>query len=411
MAEQFARFVRTINLGQEGDGVDRLHFGRTPMVCMFFSGFLVLIKYMQIRPMLCWIPYEFTNDNWVEYATYFCYVSNTFLPVGKDVFAYDTIDNIEKGNVVWLKYYQWVPLIFISVAIIFYLPRLLWQGVLEAEGINITAMVRSVNGFESALNPANRDRQIGFLAKYMMAHFSTKKRQSGSSGLKQLLGKICFFSRSDASYVGRMYLLLKVLQVTVSVGILFILNVWLDGFHFYGIDVLVSAFKGTYNQTNAFPLVSVCEMDKRDLGDDKTYRFQCLLTMNLFNEKIFVLFWFYLVYVAIVTILNTFFWFLKVLQTSKREAYIRTLLKLSKSADIDFDNPEHKTLFREFVQKFLKPDGVFTFRLINANTTTVVMHEITGKLWNLWKEDKENRDALKEVASGKGKSSDERLGR
>ena len=91
------------------------------------------------------------------------------------------------------------------------------------------------------------------------------------------------------------------------------------------------------------------------------------------------------------------------MQTNKREAYIRTLLKLSKSADIDFDNPEHKTLFRDFVQKFLKPDGVFTFRLINANTTTVVMHEITGKLWNLWKEEKEKREGLKEVSNGKGK--------
>ena len=187
MAEQFARFVRGIDLGQEGDGIDRLHFGRTPMVCMFFSGFLVLIKYMQIRPMLCWVPYEFTNDNWVEYATYYCYVSNTFLPASKDVFAYETINEIESGDVVWLRYYQWVPLIFISVAIIFYLPRLLWQGVLESEGINITAMVRSVNGFESALNSQNRDKQISFLAKYMLAHFKSKKKTTGNSALKVVI--------------------------------------------------------------------------------------------------------------------------------------------------------------------------------------------------------------------------------
>ena len=181
MADQFGKFVKGINLGNEGDGVDRLHFGKTPMVCMFFSAFLMLIKYMNIKPMLCWVPYEFVNDLWVEYSIFYCYVSNTFLPKSRDVFAYNSIEEIEKGDIVWLRYYQWVPFIFITVAILFYLPRLLWQGVLEAEGINITAMVKSVNGFESALNSASRERQIESLAKYMRAHFYCTKHKSTSA--------------------------------------------------------------------------------------------------------------------------------------------------------------------------------------------------------------------------------------
>ena len=180
MADQFGKFVQAIDLGNEGDGVDRLHFGRTPIVCMFFSSVLILIKYMQIRPILCWIPYQFTNDHWVEFATYYCYVSNTFLPSSKDVFAFSSIEEIEKGEKIYLKYYQWVPFIFIFVAILFYLPRLLWQGILESEGINITAMVRSVNGFESALNPESRNQQLTALAKYMRIHFYSKKQKSSN---------------------------------------------------------------------------------------------------------------------------------------------------------------------------------------------------------------------------------------
>lgn len=398
MADQFGKFVKGIDVGQEGDGIDRLHFSKTPMVCMIFSSVLILIKYMQIRPILCWVPYQFVNDNWVEYATYLCYVSNTFLPESRDVFADTSIDEIKKDNVVWLKYYQWVPLIFIFVAILFYLPRLLWQGILESEGINITAMVRSVNGFESALNPENRDKQLTALANYMRIHFKSKKQKS-SNAIKQVMSKICCcFSRSDSSYVGRMYLILKMLEVIVAVGVLFVMNIWLDGFHFYGARVLISAFQGNYNTTQAFPLVSICEIDKRDLGDDKDYRFQCLLTMNMFNEKVFVLFWFYLVYVAIVTVINALGWAMKILRGGSRAGYINTLLRLSKSADIDLDNNEdHKVMFKEFVRSFLRPDGVFTFRLINANTTTVVMHEIMGKLWNLWKDDKIKKNALSGV--------------
>ena len=95
-------------------------------------------------------------------------------------------------------------------------------------------------------------------------------------------------------------------------------------------------------------------MNKRDLGDDKTFRFQCLLTMNLFNEKIFVLFWFFLAYVAIVTIINAFFWFMKVLRTNNREVYIKTLLRLSKSAEIDFDNEVRRKSNKNFVSKISK---------------------------------------------------------
>ena len=65
---------------------------------------------------------------------------------------------------------------------------------------------------------------------------------------QQVMSKICCcFSRSDASYVGRMYLILKMLEVTVAVGVLFVMNLWLDGFHVYGARVLISAFEGNYN--------------------------------------------------------------------------------------------------------------------------------------------------------------------
>jgi hypothetical protein len=187
-----------------------------------------------------------------------------------------------------------------------------------------------------------------------------------------------------------MYLVLKTLQVTVAIGVLFVMNIWLDGYHLYGAQVLYSAFKGTYNETHAFPLVSLCDVEKRDLGETKNYKMQCLLSMNLFNEKIFVLFWFFLVYVAIVTIINALSWFSRVLAQHKRYNYVRWLISISKSASLDMENNEDdKLMMKTFVQEFLQPDGVFTFRLINANTTTVVMHEILGKLWVLYKEDEQ----------------------
>jgi hypothetical protein len=214
MATQFAKFATGIDIGNEGDGVDKLHFVGVPRTCMACLSLLTIIKFFDIKPMLCWVPYQFTSGAWVEYATWYCYVSNTFLPNNKEVFGEESIHDIQNGNIYFLKYYQWVPFIFIAIAILYYLPRLVWQGILEAEGVNITAMVKTVNGFESAMDVKKRETALEHISKYLMVHFENKRNSREKriqSPLKKIMSKVLCISRTDSSYVGRTYLLVKVL--------------------------------------------------------------------------------------------------------------------------------------------------------------------------------------------------------
>jgi hypothetical protein len=398
MAEQFGKFVKGISIGQEGDGIDKTHFGQVPLVSMGTFAFVLLLKYTGMRAMVCWVPYvQGVAEEWVEYSTYYCYVTNTFLPNSNQVFGDTALDEIRAGDIHQLEYYQWVPFIFMFVAVLFYLPNLLWSGILESQGVNITAMVKSVNGFESAMDMQKREKSISQLARYMMVHFTSKKTiPKHVNPIKKVINKIT--CQNDSSYVGRLYLLLKLIELGNAVGILFILNLWLDGWTFYGFNVIASLFNGNYNDVNHFPTLAFCNLTKREIAADNDHSFLCVMNMNLFYEKMFTLYWFYLFFVAVKTVINALLWFKKIIFTGSHMGYIATILRLSKSAQTDSD-PEFykKPDFKEFVTKFLKPDGVFIFQMINCNTSTVVMHEVMGKLYELYKEQKDQDRIGKEL--------------
>jgi hypothetical protein len=168
------------------------------------------------------------------------------------------------------------------------------------------------------------------------------------------------------------------------------MNVWLDGYHMYGINVIMSLFQGNYAEVNKFPYLTFCNLTKKELTENNEHSFVCLLSMNIFYEKLFTLFWFYLLYVAIVTVLNAIGWFTTVLRAPKQAGYVKRMLRLSKTADFK-DSGEDAEHFREFVNKFLKPDGVFVFQMINRNTSTIVMQEVIGRLWVMFKAKKHDQ--------------------
>jgi len=55
---------------------------------------------------------------------------------------------------------------------------------------------------------------------------------------------------------------------------------------------------------------------------------QCVLPLNLFNEKIFLFIWFWYVFVAIVTIGNVILWTWRTLFQRNRVSFVKKYLKL-----------------------------------------------------------------------------------
>ena len=62
-----------------------------------------------------------------------------------------------------------------------------------------------------------------------------------------------------------------------------------------------------------FPRVTFCDFLVRRLGNNHRYTVQCVLPINLYNEKIYMILWFWMVFVAAASILSLIVWLARTL--------------------------------------------------------------------------------------------------
>jgi hypothetical protein len=65
---------------------------------------------------------------------------------------------------------------------------------------------------------------------------------------------------------------------------------------------------------------------RSDAGEPLFYTVQCVLPVNLFSEKVFVLVWFWLVFVALATVISTLVWLRRLLFTAVQRKYVTACL-------------------------------------------------------------------------------------
>ncbi len=75
--------------------------------------------------------------------------------------------------------------------------------------------------------------------------------------------------------------------------------------------------------------VTVCRVGVRnDAGEPLFYTVQCVLPVNLFSEKVFVLVWFWLVFIALATVVSILVWLRRLLSVSAQRDYVIKCLTL-----------------------------------------------------------------------------------
>ena len=121
MIDTIIGFKLQFKPGVDSDFVDRLNYMLTPSLCLLFA-FLVGAKQYLGSAINCWTPAEYT-DFWVEYAEYFCFINSTYWLREGDPIPDDR--QIREG--MKIGYYQWAPWILALLALIFYIPHLVWK--------------------------------------------------------------------------------------------------------------------------------------------------------------------------------------------------------------------------------------------------------------------------------------------
>ena len=231
-------------------------------------------------------------------------------------------------------------------------------------------------------------------ARYLRCHDITKSHTGCSVSVKRFLSRtICRpCGRHRGNYLIVTYLVIKCLYLLNVLGQLFLLDAFLGvPFHSYGIDVIRGIVKvGSDWSTSPsdpmssarFPRITMCDLKVRRLGAVHRYNVQCVLPINLFNEKIFLFVYFWMIFVAALTLYSLVVWIVRFAVGNARRQYIKRHLKF---VDKLKNQHERKVTARKFVHSYLGEDGVFILRLVAHNTNTITVTEFVDALWDNFK--------------------------
>lgn len=186
-----------------------------------------------------------------------------------------------------------------------------------------------------------------------------------------------------------LFLVSKVLYIANIFVQLFLLNKVLamkyDTFGFDMLNNMAGSKDWTEDQSYvAFPRVTFCDFDVRgqDMVNTQSYTIQCVLPVNMYNEKIYMFLWFWMVFVLGVSIISLLVWIVRAVHQGDRIKFIKNHLLLGGRLTRDV----HSELIRKFTVDYLRQDGAFIMRLIAHNTNNVTTTEVICTVWDSWKE-------------------------
>jgi len=183
-----------------------------------------------------------------------------------------------KVSVVYNSYYQWVPLYLVFLGLLFYLPRLLWLtmegGLMKFFGKG--TMSRSIEDHDE-----KRDHLVTFFNKNIQNKFN-----------------VYFYG----------FIFCEILNVGTATAVLFLTNKFLNHrFLLYGLKVW--RYYTLPEEEHRFELNPMCDTFPRIAscdywrwgpgGRQENVSAICVLALNMINDKVFLIFWWWLVFIIV----------------------------------------------------------------------------------------------------------------
>ena len=366
--------MRDLHLHQDDDVSDRMSRRYTSSLLVLFAAVVSARQYWG-EAVHCWCP-EQCASNHEKYANLYCWVSDTYFVSFESDMPQEDEPRIRK-----ITYYQWTPVILVSQAIMFTLPYLLWKILNRRSGIDITDIMEAAVTSRKAMYAESKEKTLRYAVLMLDRHFLThRERKTGCwSRMKHILSKRCclFYGKFYGNYLTFSYIVVKTMYLVNAVAQLFLLDVILGyDYHMFGIRVLRHFLYGEqWEASERFPRVTLCDFRIRQNTNVHQYTVQCVLPINIFNEKIFVIVWFWFVLVCLLTAYNLMQWTLQSIHWQGQLRYVRRRLR---AMDAIHGDSNH---LKRFVQDYLRRDGLFLLRLVSKNAGDLIASELLCGLW------------------------------
>ncbi|KAI0983547.1 hypothetical protein GJ496_011785 [Pomphorhynchus laevis] len=403
--------VRQLTYSNDDDLADRISRRYTVIILTLFAVIVSTKQYVG-DPIACWTPAQFTGAH-VEYTNYICWISNKYyvdfesrLP-GRDDVRHHKI-----------AYYQWVPFILLGMTIFFHLPSTIWTFYAIENGIDIGAIIKTlmtmddihwptrnktlvnvsiqisnfIRTYDRSENTSLINAWTRFLPHYQVKNISTISANNWKGERTQRRRRLSLF-----------YFLIKCMYTVNAALQIYMLEFFIAENHIaYGLNVIMRVISGgDWSLNMRFPRVTYCDFTIRTMGDNlHQHTVQCVLPINLFNEKIFIViwFWFFLVFFISGLGILRLIW---ILIPINRYRFLKRLLNMTIRSNASnaavsskvFQRKAHvRKYMKDFVNHYLGIDGYLVVYLITTNTNELVTAEIIHILWNNFCSSKESKD-------------------
>jgi hypothetical protein len=285
------------------------------------------------------------------------------------------------------------------MALCFYFPRMLWRSLNNRSGLDIENLVDAAMKQEQKDNPSEeRGKTVDYIVNairvYIENRYISPDPHNRSRNFPQKIWYYLTFWRHRhlSAYIVLLFTFVKLLFLINSLVQIFLLNAFLGNeYHLFGFEVISKFIRGLdWGESRRFPRVTLCDFHIREVGIVHRYTVQCVLPINLFNEKIFLVLWFWILLLAAFNIGDFISWLLRIIRVDGRSAYVRRKLNMSSALAAEnadqFTSPDRPKLndkksIKDFVRDYLQEDGCFALRLLARNGQDIIVGEIIEKLY------------------------------
>jgi len=262
-------------------------------------------------PITCWVPNTWSG-NYAQYGERICLLNGTYL-IDRPISEMDYVHGAK------LNWYAFTPLFIFILIIPFIVPTVLWSALSTQGGIDVAKASEAAHAFQNISDSKSKTEKEALLrhitknlkvVQVSKVNYPTIVGESRPNALR----RCCFcFSKVNSSYLANLWLATKFLFiVAILFNTFFLASILGRGFLTLGARFVFSfTSERSIIFEHMFPLYTICDftvVNNLDTAENK--RMHCLLSMNVFNEKIFVFIWFWFLFLFFVAVLDLVFAFL-----------------------------------------------------------------------------------------------------